>query len=181
MLQSRLDHFKVTNSPYVCNTAVNTRRSLRCQAGAASAQPADLVKQLLTRRSYAPPRYVGPIEVSRVPGALCCARLHGLLAAACCCTCLSAHSSAPTTNPWEAAEQALHSSRMLSICRMPWSYIILCCRWTMPTLHAANHSTHPTCTHTPHQVKPTATDHYLSRFAPLQESATASQQLRTSQ
>jgi hypothetical protein len=53
-------------------------RNVRCHAGVAEQQQQQQqqsaaaatasIRQLLTRRSYAPPRYVGPIEVSQVPG-----------------------------------------------------------------------------------------------------------------
>jgi hypothetical protein len=76
MLQTRWHHAKATDIRCMCKSTVNRRTLLRCHAiagsaeAAAAAQPADVVQQLLTRRSYAPPRYVGPIQVSETPGML---------------------------------------------------------------------------------------------------------------
>jgi hypothetical protein len=76
MLPSRCLQAKPKDTQCNCKTIVNRRSQLRCQASAgsaaaaaaAAAEPADVVQQLLTRRSYAPPRYVGPVQVSEVPG-----------------------------------------------------------------------------------------------------------------
>lgn len=47
-----------------CHAGVSEQQQQQQNAAAATAS----ILQLLTRRSYAPPRYVGPIEVSQVPG-----------------------------------------------------------------------------------------------------------------
>lgn len=74
MIQARWDSVIVAGQQRIFNKAVQRRPVLRCQAGAAAAeaaaQPVDIVQQLLTRRSYAPPRYIGPVQVSEVPGVL---------------------------------------------------------------------------------------------------------------
>lgn len=49
-----------------CHAGVSEQQQQQQQQNAAAATASIL--QLLTRRSYAPPRYVGPIEVSQVPG-----------------------------------------------------------------------------------------------------------------
>jgi hypothetical protein len=50
-----------------CHAGVSEQQQQQQQQQDAAAATAS-IRQLLTRRSYAPPRYVGPIEVSQVPG-----------------------------------------------------------------------------------------------------------------
>lgn len=59
-----------TNYHAAVAPALQRTRTVLCsaQAASAAADTAESVKQLLTRRSYAPPRFAGPIKVTEIPG-----------------------------------------------------------------------------------------------------------------